>query len=155
MEEHNTYTIIFLSVLVVSLVCYIIALVKSKRGEMVFTANGWDMALLLICPIIGIIGSFLNDQPPYTTAHYVLWGISIACFIGTVIFSIVYNMDSIWKILCSIMAKVFTIWLTGFVFLLLIGIFIFILMRDRSPDYGDTIVLQYDNFLKAYVGYRV
>lgn len=44
--------IIFCVVLAITLTCYIIVLVKSKKGEMVFTANNRDMALLLTCPVL-------------------------------------------------------------------------------------------------------
>lgn len=156
--NQQTLYIILGSVLLVALVCYIIALVKSKKGEMVFTANGWDMTLLLTCPILILVGSFMQENPSLDTIRYVLWGIAGVCFIGTIIFSIVSNKDSIWKMLCSILAKIFVIWLTMFVILLLIVIFvvyvILFFVRDRNED-GEYILLKYDRFLKAYVGYKI
>ena len=151
--------IIFCVGLAITLTCYIIALVKSKRGEMVFTANNWDMALLLTCPVLLLVGWMMQENPSLDTVRYVLWAIAGACFVGTAIFSIVSNLGSIWKILCSILAKVFVVWLTMFVVMLLIAIFIFylvaFLVRDRNEDEGDYILLKYDKFLKAYVGYRI
>lgn len=156
--NQQTLYIVLCSVLLVALVCYIIALVKSKKGEMVFTANGWDMTLLLTCPILILVGSFMQENPSLDTIRYVLWGIAGVCFIGTIIFSIVSNKDSIWKMLCSILAKIFVIWLTMFVILLLIVIFvvyvILFFVRDRNED-GEYILLKYDRFLKAYVGYKI
>lgn len=156
--NQQTLYIILGSVLLVALVCYIIALVKSKKCEMVFTANGWDMTLLLTCPILILVGSFMQENPSLDTIRYVLWGIAGVCFIGTIIFSIVSNKDSIWKMLCSILAKIFVIWLTMFVILLLIVIFvvyvILFFVRDRNED-GEYILLKYDRFLKAYVGYKI
>lgn len=156
--NQQTLYIILCCVLLVALVCYIIALVKSKKGEMVFTANGWDMTLLLTCPILILVGSFMQENPSLDTIRYVLWGIAGVCFIGTIIFSIVSNKDSIWKMLCSILAKIFVIWLTMFVILLLIVIFvvyvILFFVRDRNED-GEYILLKYDRFLKAYVGYKI
>lgn len=157
MNQQTTYIIVGIFLLI-ALVCYIIALVKAKRDEMVFTTNGWDMALLLTCPILVLVGSFMQEYPSMDTARYILWSIAGICLIGTIIFSISSNKDSIWKILCSIMAKIFVIWLTMFVILLLIAIFIFYviisLTRDRNED-GEYILLKYDRFLKAYVGYRI
>lgn len=151
--------IIFCVVLAITLICYIIALVKSKRGEMAFTTNGWDMASLLTCPILILVGSFMQEEPSLDTVRYILWVVAGVLFIGTVIFSIVSNKGSFWKILCSILAKVFVVWLTMFVVMLLIAIFIFylvaFLVRDRNEDEGDYILLKYDKFLKAYVGYRI
>ncbi len=157
--DQRTIGIIVLCVLVVSLVAYIIALVKSKRGEMVFTANGWDMALLLICPVLLLIGEWMRENPELDTARYVLLGLSGACFLGTVLFSIFSNKGSFWKITCSILAKIFVVWLTVLIILLLIAIlFIYIIMSlisKNEEDDGEYILLKYDKFLKAYVGYRI
>ncbi|MBR1786973.1 MAG: hypothetical protein IJ756_07460 [Paludibacteraceae bacterium] len=157
--DKETLLIILGIVLVITLICYIIALIKSKRNEMVLTAGSWDMALLLTCPVLILIGSWLLEYPSYSPVGYVLLGISGTCFIGTIIFSIVYNKDSLWKIICSILAKVFIIWLTIFITMLLIALFIFYIilffLRDRSENEGEYILLKYDKFLKAYVGYRI
>lgn len=157
MDQTTLYIIIGV-VLAITLICYIIALVKSKRGEMVLTTNGWDMALLLTCPVLVLIGSFMQENPSLDQTRYILWGIAGVCFIGTMIFSFVSNSGSFGKILCSILAKVFVIWLTMFIIMLLIAILIFYIMlffmRDRSED-GEYILLKYDRFLKAYVGYRI
>ena len=158
MDKRTLYIILGV-VLLITLVCYIIALVKSKKGEMTLTTNGWDMALLLTCPVLILVGSFMQENPSLEQTRYILWGVAGVCFIGSVIFSIVSNKDSFWKILCSILAKVFIVWLTMVIIMLLIAIFIFYLiaffMRDRSEDDGEYILLKYDKFLKAYVGYKL
>lgn len=149
--------IIFCVGLAITLTCYIIALVKSKRGEMVFTANNWDMALLLTCPVLLLVGWMMQENSSLDTVRYVLWAIAGACFVGTAIFSIVSNLGSIWKILCSILAKVFVVWLTMFLLMLMIAAAIVyaILFMVRDHDEEEVIVLKYDRFLKAYVGYRI
>lgn len=153
----NVDLIIGISVLVILLTCYIIALVKSKRGEMVLTSNGWDMALLLACPIFFFAGWCVGLQPPYNTFQYVVFGISAICLLGTIIFSIIANTDSIWKILCSILAKLFIVWLTLFILLLLITILVVyaIVQVMKEHENEEFILLKYDRFLHAYVGYRV
>ena len=83
--------IIFCVGLAITLTCYIIALIKSKKGEMVFTANNWDMTLLLICPVLLLVGWMMQENPSLDTARYVLWSIAGVCFVGTAIFSIVSN----------------------------------------------------------------
>lgn len=159
MEDNKIYFILWVVVMVIALVCYIIALVKSKRGEMVFTANGWDMALLFACPVLLLAGGLMQENPSLDTTRIVLWTLGGLCFAGTAIFSIVYNKGSLWKILCSIMAKVCVIWLTMFILMLLLVILlvslILFFVRDRNDDDGDYILLKYDHFLRAYVGYRV
>lgn len=158
MDSQTLYIIIGV-VLLITLVCYIIALVKSRKGNMTLTTNGWDMALLLTCPVLILVGSFMQENPSLEQTRYILWGVAGVCFIGSVIFSIVSNKDSFWKILCSILAKVFIVWLTMVIIMLLIAIFIFYViaffMRDRSEDDGEYILLKYDKFLKAYVGYKL
>lgn len=159
MTQNTTYWIIVGIAFVVLLTCYIIALVKSKRGEMVLTTNSWDMALLLTCPVLVLVGSLMQENHELDTIRYILWGVAGVCFIGTMIFSIVSNRSSVWEILCSMLAKVFVIWLTMIIIMLLIAIFIFYVivffMRDRSEDDGEYILLKYDKFLKAYVGYKI
>lgn len=91
--------IIFCVCLAKTLTFYIIALVKSKRGEMVFTTNNWDMALLLTCPVLLLIGLMMQENPSLDTARYVLRSIAGVCFVGTAIFSIASNLGSIGKIL--------------------------------------------------------
>lgn len=150
--------IIFCVGLAITLTCYIIALVKSKRGEMVFTANNWDMALLLTCPVLLLVGWMMQENPSLDTARYVLWSIAGICFVGTAIFSIVYNKGSLWKMLCSILAKVFVVWLTMFILMLLIAILIFYVIMSLVREHGEEdeyILLKYDHFLKAYVGYKI
>ena len=145
--------------LVIGLVCYIIAQVKSKKGELVFTTNTWDMVLLMACPVLVLAGSFMQENPSLQTPMYVLWGIAGVCLIGTMIFSIVSNSGSFWKILCSILAKVFVVWLTMVVMLLMIAILILCIIltfaRNRRDDDGEYVFVKYDHFLKAYVGYRI
>lgn len=141
------------------LTCYIIAILKSKRGEMIFTANGWDMALLLGCPIFFVLGWFKGVVPPFNTFQYIVFSLSAACLLGTILFSIFTNLDSIWKILCSILAKLFTVWLTLVIILitltLLVCYVIIQFMKNREEEKEEYILLKYDKFLRAYVGYRV
>lgn len=149
--------IIFCVGLAITLTCYIIALVKSKRGEMVFTANNWDMALLLTCPVLLLVGWMMQENSSLDTVRYILWAIAGACFVGTAIFSIVSNLGSIWKILCSILAKVFVVWLTMFLLMLMIAVaIVYAILSAANKDKEDeVIVLKYDRFLKAYVGYKI
>ena len=158
MDEKTILLIVAGCLLAIMLICYIVALILSKRDEMVFTANGWDMGLLLACPILTLVGSCAMENPSLDTFRYVVWGIAAACLIGTITFSIVTNKDSFWKKLCSIFAKLFAIWLTMFVIILLIGILIFYIItlfaRNRSED-DEFILIKYDRFFKEYVGYRV
>lgn len=158
MDTSNTTLVIVGVVLPVLLVFYIIAKVKSKRGELILTANGWDMAMLLLCPVAICIASIWDFNHPLNTAQVVCLVIAGPCLVGTLIMSIVHNQGKIMNIVISILAKLFIIWLTAFVIFLLIAIFIFtvIISMVRGHDNDDEyILLKYDHALRAYVGYRV
>lgn len=158
MEEQTIWLIAIGCVFAVLLACYITALIKSKRDEMVFTANGWDMGLLMVCPILIFVGGCVMDNSSLDSFRYVVWGFAGASFLGTISFSIASNKGSFWKKLISIFAKIFAIGLSMFVIMLLIAIFIFyiitLFVQDHCED-EDFILLKYDKFLKEYVGYRV
>jgi len=154
----NTTLIITGVALAILLVFYIIAKVKSKKGALVLTANGWDMAMLLICPVSICIASIWDFDHPLNTAQVVCLVIAGLCLVGTIIMSIVHNQGKLMNTVISILAKLFIIWLTIFVIFLLIAIFIFtvIISMVKGHDNDDEyILLKYDHALRAYVGYRI
>ena len=156
--ENQQILIIAGGLLLIMLVCYIIALVKSNRDEMVLTSNGWDMTLLLGCPILYMAGWCCGMEPPYNMFQIIVWGLSVGCLIGTIIFSIISNWGSFWKIVCSVLAKLFVVVLTIFIIFLLIVILIvsvILTLISNNEDKDEYILLKYDKFLKAYVGYKV
>lgn len=138
------------------LASYITSLVLSKKGKMTLTSNGWDMAMLLTCPIALLIVSCWDMKMPLNTAQYVCLSIAGLCFIGTAIMSVVSNLGCWWGIVLSILAKLFIIWLTAFIILLLLTILIIcvILTLVSDSDRDEYILLKYDRSLRAYVGYR-
>jgi hypothetical protein len=143
--------------LLACLVCYIIARVKSKRGTMILTANGWDKALLLITPACIFIAWFWGFDHEPNGIQTVLFIVAGACFIGTVIFSILFNKGNIAGILLSIFAKIFIVWLTLFIILLVLTILIISLVitfMSKDKDDDKYILLKYDKYLDAYVGYK-
>lgn len=158
MDTSNSSLIITSLVLLALLVFYIIAKVKSKKGILVLTANGWDMALLLACPIAIFVAWCWGFDQPLNTAQMVCLVIAGFCMVGTIIMSIVHNSGRVMCIVISILAKLFIVWLTIFVLLLLIAILIFsviISLAKGHNDDDDYILLKYDHALRAYVGYRV
>jgi hypothetical protein len=156
--DNNQETVIMAGIfLLACLICYIIAKVKSKRGEMVLTANGWDKALLLITPACVFVSWFWGFDHEPNSIQTVLFIVAGVCFAGTLIFSIMFNKGNIAGILLSIFAKIFIIWLTIFVLflalcILIISIVITIMSKDKDDD--KYILLKYDKYLDAYVGYK-
>lgn len=144
-------------VFLVLLVSYIVAKVRSKKDLMVITANGWDMAMLLVCPVAIFVAWCWGFDHPLNDVQTVCMVIAGLCFTGTVIMSIVHNAGSFINIVLSILAKLFIIYLTLVaIFLLFTALIISILltfMRSHDED-DDIIILKYDRFLHSYVGYR-
>ena len=158
MTDNTTNLIVAGSVFLVLLVFYIIAKVKSKRGQMVLTANGWDMAMLLACPIAIFVAWCWGFDHPLNTAQTVCLVIAGLCLVGTIIMSIVHNSDSFIHIVISILAKLFIVWLTLMIIMLIITIFlvcVVISMVSHHDDDDDYILLKYDRALHAYVGYKL
>lgn len=154
----NTTLIITGIALAILLVFYIIAKVKSKKGALILTANGWDMAMLLTCPVAIFVASCWDFNHPLNTAQIICLVIAGLCLFGTVIMSIAHNQGKFMNILISILAKLFIVWLTIFVIFLLITIFIItvIISMAKGHDNDDEyILLKYDHALRAYVGYKV
>lgn len=157
MDNRTLFLAIGGGLLVVLLIAYIIALVKSKRRELIFTYNGWDMALLLACPILLTIGWCANENPSWETFRNIVWILAGLCLLGTIILSVLYNRGTTWKILCSIGAKLFVVILTCFIILLLIAIFVIYVILTIMSEHNERdeyIILKYDRFLKSYVGYK-
>ena len=158
MTAQNTNLIIAGAVFLVLLIFYIIAKVKSKRYELVLTANGWDMAMLLACPVAIFVAWCWGFDHPLNTVQIVCLVIAGLCVIGTIIMSIVHNSGSFMGIVISVLAKLFIVWLTLMaIFLLIVALVVSVLitlMRSHNED-EEYILLKYDHALRAYVGYRV
>lgn len=158
MTAQNTNHIIAGAVFLVLLVFYIIAKVKSKRYELVLTANGWDMAMLLVCPVAIFVAWCWGFNHPLNTAQIVCLVIAGLCLIGTIIMSIVHNSGSFMGIVISVLAKLFIVWLTLMaIFLLIVALVVSVLitlMRSHNEE-DEYILLKYDRALRAYVGYRI
>lgn len=158
MTAQNTNLIIAGAVFLVLLVFYIIAKVKSKRYELVLTANGWDMAMLLACPVAIFVAWCWGFDQPLNIAQIVCLVIAGLCLIGTIIMSIVHNSSSLMDIVISVLAKLFIVWLTLMaIFLLIVALVVSVLitlMRSHNED-EEYILLKYNHALRAYIGYRV
>ena len=135
------------------LVCYIIARVKSKRGSMVLTVNRWDMTLLLAGPVIFVLGWCLGSIQFFNTIRIILFSLAGLCLLGSLVFSIVANKESVWKVLCSVLAKVFIAVLTVIGVVVLLSVLVFILVKlfmGRIEEEGVGFV-KYDAVLRDYV----
>ena len=159
MNNPDTITLIIMGVaFVILLLFYIIAKVRSKNGKLILTANGWDMVMLLTCPVAVFVAWCWGFDQPLNTVQIICLVIAGLCLMGTIIMSIVHNPGSFIDILISVLAKLFIIWLTFMaIFLLIVALIVSIMisMMKSHNDDDEYILLKYDHALRAYVGYRI
>ena len=148
---------ITISGLVVLLVSYIVARVKSKNGELVITANVIDKILILVSPVLCFIAWCPGIDHDLSTFQITLFTISGLMLQGSIIFSVVANKGNALNIALSIMAKLFIYVLTFFLLLLLVAILVitFMLSAMSHSHHEETYVVKYDHFLDQWVGYRI
>ena len=143
MTTQTTNLIIAGAIFLILLIFYIIANVKSKKGKLVLTANGWDMAMLLACPVAIFVAWCWGFDHPLNIAQIVCLVIAGLCLVGTIIMSIVHNAGNFMDIVISILAKLFIVWLTLFAIFLLIVAFVvsIVITLMRSHDGDDEYIL--------------
>lgn len=148
---------ISISVLVVLLVSYVVAKVKSKDGELVITANTIDKILILTAPVLCFIAWCPGIDHELSAFQVTLFSLSGLMLQGSIIFSITANKGNILNISLSIMAKLFIFILTFFLLLLFVAILVitFMLSAMSHSRYEETYVVKYDHFLDQWVGYRI
>lgn len=161
--KHNSsgsgkdWLILWIIILVVLLICYIIARVKSKRGDLVITVNIFDKILIIVSPILFFVAWCIGFDHELTPLQIILLVLSGLMLIGSILFSIFANIGNIFHIIISILAKIFIFIFTNFLLLLLVVIVVFSFMRAVT-SHGDregTYVVKYDHFLDQWVGYRI
>lgn len=147
--------IIFGVIIVGLLIFYIIARIKTNRGEMTMCTNGWDLALIIITSVLLFISSLSADNSNAFT--YVTLGLSGLSLLGTLLFSIFSNLGSLWHILLSMLSKLFMVIFNIIILFILLFVLIFKLIllffRDRDEDRYEYRVFKYDKYLDKYVGW--
>ena len=149
--------ILWIIILAVLLICYIIARVKSKRGDLVITANIFDKILIILSPILFFVAWCIGFDHELIPLQIILLVLSGLMLMGSILFSIFANLGNIFHIIISILAKIFIFVFTNFLLLLLIVIVVFSFMRAVTShnDTDGTYVMKYDHFLDQWVGYRI
>lgn len=103
------------------LICYIIALIKVRKGQMTIIVNWYDAALLIatfVLPIIGIIITVNKSNDIYGIIGCVLAGL---CFLSSLVWSIMANNDNYYHAFLSVFAKVFLVFIAFFILLSILG----------------------------------
>ena len=144
-------------ILVILLICYIVARVKSKKGDLVITANIFDKILIIVSPILFFVAWCIGFDHELTPLQIILLVLSGLMLIGSILFSIFANLGNVFHIIISILAKIFIFIFTNFLLLLLVVILVFSFMRAVTShiDNESTYVVRYNHFLDQWVGYRI
>ena len=135
----------------------IIARIKSKRGDLVITANILDKILIILSPILLFVAWCIGFDHELTPLQIILLILSGLILIGSILFSIFANLGNVFHIIILVLAKLFIFVATNFLLLLLIAIFIF---KDMwrllsHSDHEGTYMIKYDLLLDQWIGYRI
>lgn len=146
--------IISITGLIILLAAYITARVKSKKRELVITANTFDKILILLSPVLFFIAWCIGFDSEFSIVLLSLSGVMLQ---GSIIFSFIANKGDWLNITLSIMAKLFIFVLTVFLLFLFLAYLIisFLITISRHSSMEETYIVKYDHFLDQWVGYRV
>lgn len=102
--------LIFYSVigfLILILICYIVALIKTHKGEMTTIVNWYDFALLAGSFSIPVIALILDKEDK----NIMIGGIIIGgiCLLGSLVWSVIANKDNYFHAFLSVFAKIFIV----------------------------------------------
>lgn len=113
----NTFLYMVIIGLII-LICYIVALIKTRKGTMTTIANWYDFSLLCASFVIPCLCVFLGGQDSDGFSNLAIGGFVVGglCFLGSIAYSIKENRDNYFHALLSIMAKLFIV---GIVLILL------------------------------------
>lgn len=98
----------FLSLLIFSFICYIIAMIKARNNSMIVIANWYDFTLLVF-PFISLFLAFItanNENPAVPIVILIIGGL---CFCGSIVYSFIANKGNAFNIIVSIFAKLFVL----------------------------------------------
>lgn len=121
----NTVLYVILVIFLFFLICYIVAIVRTKNGQMYAFANWWDFILVIVTGIaITISAYFYLDNATDTAEFWISLIVAVSSLSGTLILSIKINSGNLMNIVLSIFAKIFVFIAIGFIALVyLVGRF--------------------------------
>lgn len=162
LNSSQSKLVVVLSIFVILLTFYIIGRVKVSRGEMSITVKvddfPFDKILIYLAPIVYFVGwCFGVDHKP-TQLQIILYTISALLLLGSFAFSIVYNWGNAWHIVISIMAKIFIFVLILIIIFITLVVLLMELFFSHDNDNrgdGDTFIMEYDQYMDRWIGYRV
>lgn len=125
--KDKTFLYIIATIGLITLGCYITALVKTRNGEMTTIVNWYDFALLCASFTIPVIGLFLGKGENKGFDNIAIGYIIVGglCLLGSAVWSVIANRDNYFHAFLSIMAKVFIV----LVMIIVILVILFNMMR--------------------------
>lgn len=144
-------------IVIASLVCYIIARVKLKKGELFLVANGWDVAMVLVAAACGFVlcvyNLWINSMPKNETILFS--SIGGAAFLGSAAMSVVHNWGGFGKVVISVLAKVFVVFLSMLsIPVIALTSFVISIIALVSRDYGMFTILNFKWLFMLIMGPR-
>ncbi|MDR0206483.1 MAG: hypothetical protein LBI45_04420 [Bacteroidales bacterium] len=118
----NSVTYMFLVLIAVLLIAYIVAIVKTRKGQMYTFANWWDFIILMVAALCLSLSLLNILGGEVTSTQWIIFSIGIIAFLGSLFMSIKINQGNGLNIAISICAKLFVfvilalivvIWLAG------------------------------------------
>jgi hypothetical protein len=109
--QDKTLQKVFGGTLVFCLICYIIAMVRTRKGKMITIVNWYDFTLLFSPFILWLIaiGWYSNKNADSGVLPIVLFIVGGLCFTGSMVWSIIANKGSVFNMIVSIFAKLFVV----------------------------------------------
>jgi len=106
-SDNKAVTYMFLALIVVLLIAYIVAIVRTRKGLMYTFANWWDFIILMVaalCLSISLLNIFGGEA---TSTQWIIFSVGIIAFAGSLFMSIKINQGNGLNIAISICAKLF------------------------------------------------
>jgi hypothetical protein len=120
-QEDKTLQYVFWGVFAICLICYIIALVRTRQGKMITIVNWYDFALLVVPFILWIIAAISYDKNSDSNLLSIcLFIIGGLCFLGSMVWSVIANKRSVFNMIVSIFAKLFVVMIVWLLVLFII-----------------------------------
>ncbi|MFK8266259.1 DUF4348 domain-containing protein [Capnocytophaga cynodegmi] len=121
-EQGNEKLIIlgFVSILVTLLICYIIALIKTRKGEMVVFVNMYDFVLMFSSYIFLLSALFFANELSQVS-FWLLIALFFASFITSMVWSVLANNKDVKLGILAVLAKLFLMVIIWLIIILYLG----------------------------------
>ncbi|NLA23970.1 MAG: hypothetical protein GX879_03295 [Bacteroidales bacterium] len=147
-ESGNSYSgFVFLVVVIVLLIAYIFAIIRTRKGQMYTFANWWDFIIILIAGFGTSVGLGFILYEDATILHWLLLSVGIIAFAVSLFLSIKINKGNGLNIALSIGAKLFV-----FIVVLVVVVMWILALAGKKSDEASSTSTSYDHAGSGYLG---